>query len=249
MNDADSGTARGRRARGFDENERPTSPGQLPRTKTSRWRSVASAALQRGFGRLSDEEFDQGNEPEGAQSTSESSGDGSIDVDVDVEVSDLDPVAADAPTEPAVSHDAPVTKPSVPQPGRPTRYRGPNGTMRVRAREDLGPTGTMVIRRRPANWRPGRRGWVKVLGFAAACALVVVVGYRGDRSAGQEAAATPLAPSAAAPVAQSPIAPAVVPTVEPSDVAQLAPTVAAPVTSPPRRAAAHKGPRSKSTVF
>ncbi len=247
MNDADSGTAGGRRARGFEENERPTSPGQLPRTRTSRWRSVASAALQRGFGRSSDGDFDQGNEPERPSATSESPGDGSIDVDVDVDASDFDPVAPDAATEPAAAPDAPATKPGMPQPGRPTRYRGPNGTMRVRAREDLGPTGTMVIRRRPTEWHPGRRAWIKVLGFAAACALVVIVGYRGDRSAGREAAAAPLAPSAAA-LGEAPIAPAAPPPV-PSDVAEVAPTVAAPAPSPPRRTPPHKGARSKSNVF
>ncbi len=248
MNDADSGTAGGRRARGFEENERPTSPGQLPRTKTSRWRSVASAALQRGFGRLADEDAGRGSEPEGSSSTSESTGDGSIDVDVDADASALDPVAPDASTEPAAADHAPATKPRLPQPGRPTRYRGPNGTMRVRAREDLGPTGTMVIRRRPAPWRPERRTWLKVLGFAAACALVVVVGYRGDRSAGREAAAAPLAPSSA-PIGEAPIAPAAPSPVEPSDVAEVAPTVAAPATSPPRRATPHRGARPKSNVF
>ena len=240
MNDADSGTAGGRRARGFEENERPTSPGQLPRTKTSRWRSVASAALQRGFGRLSDEDVDQRNERQGAPSTSDETGEDAIDIEV--EVSAFDPVAADASTEPAAAVVAPAVEAGVPQPGRPTRHRGPNGTMRIRLREDLGPTGTMVIRRR-TDWRPGRRAWVKVLGFATACALAIVVGYRGDRSAGQAAAAAPLAPSSA------PVAPAAPPPVQPSDLADVAPAVAAPAASTPRRASPHKGARSKSNVF
>ena len=252
MNDADSGTAGGRKARGFDENERPTSPGQLPRTRTSRWRSVASAALQRGFGRLADEDAGRGGEPEGSSSTSEPSEDGGIDVEVDVEVdaegSAVDPVAPDATTEPAVVHEGPATKQSVPQPGRPTRYRGPSGTMRIRAREDLGPTGTMVIRRRPTQWRPGRRTWVKVLGFAAACVLVIVVGYRGDRSAGQEASAAPLSPSSA-PLGEAPTAAPAPPPAELSNVEPAVPTVAVPAPNPPRRATPHKAPRSKSTVF
>ena len=47
----------------FPAEEGPTRPGSLPRTATSRWRAVTSVALQRGFGRLTDEGLDEGNAP------------------------------------------------------------------------------------------------------------------------------------------------------------------------------------------
>ncbi len=47
----------------FQAEEGPTRPGSPPRTATSRWRAVTSMALQRGFGRLTDEGLGEGNAP------------------------------------------------------------------------------------------------------------------------------------------------------------------------------------------
>jgi hypothetical protein len=252
MNDIDARIAKNREGEDFEEDERVTQPGTAPRTKTSRWRAVASSALQRGLGRLSDGDFDQGNEPE-APAPSCVRAETAVDVEVEVEVGDgaMETADSGAPTEQERQDDTPPESAPVPrwlEPGRPTRDFGPHGTTRIVIREDLGPTGTMKIRRRRSPGTGGRRAGVKLLGFVAACAVVVVIGYRGDRSTGREAAAATLAPPSSAavlPVA----APALVePAATPSSVVEA--STAAATGDPPRRAApGRKGSHGKSNVF
>jgi hypothetical protein len=146
---------------GFEREEHPTQPASPPRTKTSRWRAVTSAALERGFGRLSDGEYDEG--PEAATSapvtvaaddggsTEAQEPDGGPGVDVEFAPSIVPPA-------PPPMGEPPVAEPS--------RAPGPRGTVRMAAvsrREDRGPTGTVRMASRAeavasfVAWQPPPR--------------------------------------------------------------------------------------------
>lgn len=117
----------------FDVEEGPTRPGTPPRTATSRWRAVTSAALERGFGRLSDGDFDQGN----------------VDAVTSVPTMPAVVAVADPPAE-----IAPDPGPATPPTTGNSRAFGPRGTMRMPSRSDRGPTGTVRMPRRAAPAAP-----------------------------------------------------------------------------------------------
>src|ERR1700722_16001898 len=139
----------------FTEHERPTRPFAAVKTSTSRWRAVASAAIQRGFGRKSEGDFDLGPAPDG-----ETGDPPTNEVAVDDHVDEPEP-PVEAPVETSVEPNVelPASVRTAPAPiDRPTRDLGPRGTVRIVPRRDLGPTGTVLIRRvSTPGWSPSRR--------------------------------------------------------------------------------------------
>jgi len=235
----------------FTENERPTRPFAAVKTSTSRWRAVASAAIQRGFGRKSEGDFDLGPAADGE------TGDPPVDeASLDIHVEEQEP-RGEAPVETSVEPhvDLAGSGRTVPAPiDRPTRDLGPRGTVRIVPRRDLGPTGTVLIRRvSTPGWTPPQRmgggAVMKVLTLAVACTLLTVAFYRGSRPAMQSVA--PLVPQVVESPPVSTASPSSDP--EPAPATELAPTAttaaAAPAAhAPPRRPAASKPPRVKSSA-
>lgn len=253
------------------EEEHPTRPVPKLKTSTSRWRAVASAALQRGFGRMSEGDFHLGNAPAPtpAEPSTAEAGDASqpeSDAHL-VAQSGTEPIADAVSPEDGVEMgiDIPVEyfDPKVFSAPRPSRDFGPFGTVRIVARRDLGPTGTVLVRRRSqpdlgvlSRVTPRHRFWIKV-GTAAAAGLVVValVATRSDPPHPEPAVAAPT-PVIVAPPAIDP-SPAMVPesttpapALDPTAAPLAAPTVAAPSprTATPAKAG-NKAPRPKSAVF
>ncbi len=238
---------------GFTEHERPTRPFARLRTATSRWRAVASAAIQRGFGRESDGDFHLGND-QAEDGAREAPGPEASDEELSIDVH----VEEQAPVMPSVVLCESI-RPAVVRVERPTRDFGPRGTIRMVPRRDLGPTGTVLIRRRPApRWmeapRLSTRVWARIATLAAACAVVTVIAYRGSAQPPLPTTVpSPATPAQLPVVTATPVPPLEPsPTVEPSATSTAATAAAAaapPVRAVPRRSAASKAPRVKSTVF
>jgi hypothetical protein len=221
----------------FEPDEHPTKPPARAGSSTSRWRTVASAALQRGFGRLSEGDFDQG-------------------PDLEVEW--------DPGSSPAVAREALVDP--VPNDGvhvAPRPDLGPRGTLRIPLRPKVvqptlrmkaPPRSSIATIRIP---RP-RPTWPRIpvlvfLGLLAGAALGTGLGTR----AGESAAAPPPAASSetnSTPPLETPPAYPVLPS-EPAPVQAVSPAVE---TSPPPTIPARARPRpttsprrasSKASVF
>jgi hypothetical protein len=143
----------------FSPHEEPTRPGNPPRTRTGKWRAVTSAALERGFGRLSDGDFDQGQLPESPPVPT---------MDPGADESGTRPVSAiPTPTPAALARrlNATVRMPVA------TGERGPTGTLRIPKRRRV-LDATLRIPRMAAR----RRSWRAVVVIAlVACAMVALL--------------------------------------------------------------------------
>jgi hypothetical protein len=236
----------------FEPEEHPTRPASPARTKTSRWRAVTSAALERGFGRQSDGEYDEGPEPGSQPLSAAASDDGGSSVPEPLEDAGVDvvfepsiPPPAELPTAEPVAAVAP-------------RALGPRGTVRMAAmpgRADRGPTGTMRIPSRAGAvasfvaWRPTQRTSAVLVVFAVlACAQFAYIVVSGAPAQSPTPAIPPANPVASAEPApplpvESPILQEDPPAVEPLSSAAAGRTVAPVVGGRWRKAshAAHAG--------
>jgi hypothetical protein len=251
MNDIDPGPASAS-STDFSPTERPTSPRSAGITSTSRWRTVATAALAHGFGRLSEGEFDEGRAPD------------------PTEPSPIERVKTDPPVDDFVAVGAPVDAPpktcvlvadpavvslpveaSVEVKPLPRRDLGPRGTVRIIAREDRGPTGTVRIRARASANRPkpATRQRVLTVSFVGAlCAILAAASYGRDEPPPTTMQATAVAIEAR-PAPDPVTAPAVVAgAVADEPVLEPSPADPPPVAAGPTKHGAPRGPASRKHV-